>query len=149
MVMKTPRDKYQNDPAYKMLVDTLVSQIVECKYTPSELREAALLASIIYEEMTIRPLFINFPKEINNGMEEGDRIRVFKYAMGYRTGTKDVVVEKFRHCLGFFASENDRTAGNFTPLFNIYEKGPDSVEKYIPNYGAYHTNMVRGWMDLP
>lgn len=47
----TPRDKYQNDPRYKMLVDTMVNQIVQCKYTPSEIAEAAILACIIYEEM--------------------------------------------------------------------------------------------------
>ncbi len=64
--MKTPRDKYQNDPAYKMLVDILVNQIVECKYTPSELREAALLASIIYEEITIKPMFITPTKDGDN-----------------------------------------------------------------------------------
>jgi len=82
-------------------------------------------------------------------MEVGDRIRVFKYAMGHTIGTKDVVVEKFRYCLGFFDSENDRIAENFTPLCEMYEKGADSVQKYIPNYGSYYTNMVQGWMDLP
>ena len=82
-------------------------------------------------------------------MEEGDRIRVFRYIMGKKNGTKDVIVEKFRHCFGFFASENHRIAGDFTPLCEVYEPGPDSIQKYIPNYGGYHTNMVQGWMDLP
>jgi len=68
--MKTPREKYQNDINYKSLVDFMVSAIYNCKYTPSEMREAALLASIIYEEHTIRPLVFNFDqtiKEFLNG----------------------------------------------------------------------------------
>ena len=82
-------------------------------------------------------------------MKEGDKIRVFTYTMGCRTGTKDFVVEKFRHCLGIFESEHHRTAGHFTPLCKLYEPGPDSEQKYISNYGEYRSNMVQGWMDLP
>jgi hypothetical protein len=48
--MKTPREKYYNDPDYKILVDFMVNQMKNCKYTPSEMREAATLASIIYYE---------------------------------------------------------------------------------------------------
>ena len=82
-------------------------------------------------------------------MKEGDKIRVFTYIMGsFPTDTKDYTVEKFRHCLGVFQSENDRTAGCFTPLCDLYEQGPDSKEKYLSNYGNYHTNMVQAWMDL-
>ncbi len=46
----TPKDKYRNDVYYHNLVDVMISYIQKCNYTPSELREAALLASIIYEE---------------------------------------------------------------------------------------------------
>ena len=93
--------------------------------------------------------FIVADDEMNGTMKEGDKIRVFTYIMGHRTGTKDLVVEKFRHCLGVFESELDRTASNFTPLCDLYRPGPDSEQKYIPNYGEYHTNMVQVWMDLP
>lgn len=48
--MKTPREKYYNDPEYAALVKSMVSYIHQCKYTPSELREAAVLASILYYE---------------------------------------------------------------------------------------------------
>ncbi len=83
-------------------------------------------------------------------MKEGDKIRIFTYIMGKRTGdTKDFVVEKYHHCLGIFASTRDRVAGRFTPLCALYEPGPDSEQGYISNYGEYHTNMVQGWMDLP
>jgi len=82
-------------------------------------------------------------------MEAGDKIRVFKYMMGHRTGTHDYIVEEFRHCLGVFKSGAHRTAGQFTPLSDLYEPGPDSEQKYISNYGEYHTNMIQAWMDLP
>ncbi|MFA6309820.1 MAG: hypothetical protein WC677_08865 [Clostridia bacterium] len=52
--MKTPRDKYLNDVKYKMLVDMMIASIDDCNYTPSEMREASVLASILYEERHIR-----------------------------------------------------------------------------------------------
>ncbi len=48
--MKTPRDKYLNDPQFRNLVDMMVAHIHQCDYTPSEMREAAIMASIVYEE---------------------------------------------------------------------------------------------------
>jgi hypothetical protein len=82
-------------------------------------------------------------------MKAGDRIRVQKYCMGHPSHLDDYTVEEFRHCLGVFLSEARRTAEEFTPLCELYEPGPDSVQGYIANYGEYHTNMVQGWMDIP
>lgn len=53
---KTPRERYYNDPAFKALVDMMVAHINDARYTPSEMRQAAILASIIYEEHKIRVL---------------------------------------------------------------------------------------------
>ena len=44
--LMTPDDKYQNDPSYKRLVDIMMSFIAEYQFSPSELREAAVMASI-------------------------------------------------------------------------------------------------------
>jgi hypothetical protein len=41
--------KYYNDPEFKTLVDVMENFIHQNKYTPSEMREAALMASINYE----------------------------------------------------------------------------------------------------
>ncbi len=82
-------------------------------------------------------------------MKAGCRIRVFTYIWGYQTGTEDYTVEEFRHCLGIFKTPEDRQAGNFTPLCELYEPGPDSEHGYISNYGEYTTNLVQAWMDLP
>ena len=52
--MKSPREKYMNDTQYHTMVDTMVSILHQCRYTPSELREMSILASIIYEEQQVR-----------------------------------------------------------------------------------------------
>jgi len=65
--MKTPRERYQNDNSFRLLVNTMVANIHSCNYTPLEMREAALLACIIYEEQKIRTM--RFPK-FSEGVEE-------------------------------------------------------------------------------
>jgi len=77
-------------------------------------------------------------------MKAGDRIR-----LSFRTGNEDFTIEEFRHCLGFFVDNAHREAGDFTPLCELYEKGPQSEDKYIGNYGPYYTNKIQSWMDLP
>ena len=54
MIMKTPREKYMNDPEYHQLVCMLESFIERAQFTPSEMREAAVLACINYEMRHIR-----------------------------------------------------------------------------------------------
>lgn len=68
--MKTPREKYRNDNMYRVLVDMMVEQINQCNYTPSEMREAAVLASIIYEERK-PPVY-----SMSIGSVDGERINV-------------------------------------------------------------------------
>ena len=52
--MKSPKEKYMNDPEYNHLVCMLESLIEQARFTPSELREACVLASINYEMRHIR-----------------------------------------------------------------------------------------------
>lgn len=52
--MKTPREKYMNDPEYHHLVQLMESFIERARFTPSELREACVLASINYEMRHVR-----------------------------------------------------------------------------------------------
>lgn len=47
--MLTPEDRYRTDVAFAALVDTMHDYIVRVRFTPSELREAAILAAIRYE----------------------------------------------------------------------------------------------------
>jgi hypothetical protein len=69
--MLSPRERYYSDPAFHQLVDLMVTHIQSAHYTPSEMRDAALLASIKYEEVSVHPRVI--PKEVLdwlNGEEE-------------------------------------------------------------------------------
>ena len=81
-------------------------------------------------------------------MKAGHRIRVLDWYRDSLIGTNEYVVEEFRHCLGIFESGAHREAGRFTPLCELYEPGPDSEERYIGNFGNYHTNEVQAWIDL-
>jgi len=60
----TPRHRYQNDVMYHNLVDTLLNVIIECHLTPSEVREAAVLACILYEEKRTEPPLFNLEGNI-------------------------------------------------------------------------------------
>lgn len=50
-----PHARYQRDPQFKQLVDMLEHLVHTYQFSPSELREAAVLASIRYESVTVRP----------------------------------------------------------------------------------------------
>lgn len=54
--MKSPREKYENDQEYNYLVNMLESLIERANFTPSELREAAVLAAINYEMRHVRSI---------------------------------------------------------------------------------------------
>ena len=62
MTRPTARERYLTDPQFHMLVDTLTAAIERCDYTPSELREAALLASIKYESMHVHNRYVVSPE---------------------------------------------------------------------------------------
>ncbi len=81
-------------------------------------------------------------------MKAGDKIRCREYLMGVSTGTSDFTVEEFRFCLGVFQSDQHREAGRFTPLCDLYERGPESEDKYISNFGEYVSNQVPMFMNL-
>jgi len=49
----TPSQRYEQDSGFRRLVDMMVAMIVRADYTPSELRQAAIYASIKYGNMQI------------------------------------------------------------------------------------------------
>ncbi len=69
--MNTPRQRYKSDNNFATLVDMMVSHINQCNFTPSEMREAAILASIIYEEQ-------NFPRARYVHMEVEKAFRILR-----------------------------------------------------------------------
>lgn len=51
-------DRYQRDPQFRTVVDMLEHLIRGAQMTPTEVREAAILATIHYESYTVRPYLI-------------------------------------------------------------------------------------------
>ena len=79
--MKTPQEKYLNDINYKNLVDTMHSFISKAEFTPSELREAAILASIHYESLNIRRYTYMVPRDVDGALKT-----IRNYAETYENG---------------------------------------------------------------
>lgn len=53
--MMTPEQRYLNDNQFRHLVDYMENFIHQAQFTPSELRDAAMLGAIHYEMKTVRP----------------------------------------------------------------------------------------------
>lgn len=53
-------ERYKNDPVFHALVDQIYSQLRDSRFTPSELREALMLACVMFEERHVRPMM--FPR---------------------------------------------------------------------------------------
>jgi hypothetical protein len=62
--MMSTTERYRTDAMFRQLVDMLYAQIDHATFTPSEIREAAMLAHILYEERRIRPIIIDGVGEI-------------------------------------------------------------------------------------
>ncbi len=57
--MLSAEDRYYNDPEFRALVELLYRFVVGGKYTPSELREAIILAATKYEMSHVNSPFVN------------------------------------------------------------------------------------------
>jgi len=60
--MRSVRDRYNDDPEFHQLVKMMEALVHQGRFTPSEMREAAILASILYEELHLRDytmLYVN------------------------------------------------------------------------------------------
>lgn len=66
--MKTPQEKYENDPQYKMIVDVITQLLLNAEFTPSEVREAATLACIHFE-MNSMFRFRAVPTKVKEALE--------------------------------------------------------------------------------
>ena len=51
---QSAKDRYMNDPEYHYLVDIMESMIAKNQFTPSEMRDAAVMASINYQRNRMR-----------------------------------------------------------------------------------------------
>lgn len=53
---RTPDARYREDAKFRQLVDTMEAHMHAADFTPTEMREAALLAAINYESRRVRHL---------------------------------------------------------------------------------------------
>jgi len=68
-------EKYKRDPAYAQCVDMMEAMIHNNQFTPSEMREMAVLASIHYESKVVRPQFIKVNSEAVRALNTLEEIR--------------------------------------------------------------------------
>jgi len=61
--MKTPQEKYDNDPEYHALVNSIEYYVNFCKFTPCELREAVTYACYRYEKRHGHPALNGIPQK--------------------------------------------------------------------------------------
>lgn len=80
--MDTYWHKYQNDQRFRKLVDSILSHILKADFTPSEMRAAAMIASIKFEQMCFSRTYV-VDKELENGL------RVIEEAMLSRNEYKE------------------------------------------------------------
>ena len=66
---QSPVDRYMNDPTYKRVVDMFEHIIHTAQLTPSEVREAAVLACINYENKRVRAYHIPLTPELHADLE--------------------------------------------------------------------------------
>jgi len=73
--MKTMKAKYQNDPQYKQTVDIMEHLIRENQFTPSEIREMAVLACINYEMSRPNPPSFVLTPEVESSLKTLQKLR--------------------------------------------------------------------------
>lgn len=56
--IKSLQDRYDSDVEFRTLVRTLHEQLYRTNFTPSELRGAVMLASILFEQNHIKPFIV-------------------------------------------------------------------------------------------
>lgn len=59
-------ERYQADPTFRALVDMLESMLEksECAYTPTELREAVIVAATRFESRHVKPIIMRTTEEM-------------------------------------------------------------------------------------
>jgi hypothetical protein len=67
-------DRYTRDPEYHHLVDMMESMIVRNQFTPSEMREAAVMASINYENHRVRTYIVQITPELHKQLSDLNKI---------------------------------------------------------------------------
>ncbi len=81
--MKTPQEKYDNDPMYAQLVNLFSHMIGRAEFTPSEIREAGVLACIHHEQRRTLALGFHMSPEVIHALET---LEQYKNSAGEKPG---------------------------------------------------------------
>lgn len=73
-------------------------------------------------------------------LKAGDKVLV-KWHNGLYEDEGVFVLEEYVFCLGFFITEDHRTAHKFTPLSDLMKPANDKMS-YISNFGAYPVDVI-------
>ena len=66
--MDTIISRYNNDPAFNLLVKQIEAMIMNAEFTGSEIRQAAMMACINVEAMKLRPYTV-IPREAEDALQ--------------------------------------------------------------------------------
>lgn len=67
---QSPKDRYENDSQYKQLCDLIESFLHQARFTPSEVRECAVMACIHYEmKHGLRNYLQSVPMQVNDAFK--------------------------------------------------------------------------------
>jgi hypothetical protein len=74
--MQSPKERYENDAAYKNLCNTIEGLLVKSQFTPSEVRECAVMACMHFEmRHGFRHYLQSVPYKVNEAFKELEEYR--------------------------------------------------------------------------
>lgn len=78
MNMKSAEDRFKNDPVFHRLVRTMEGAIEQLELTPSEIRAAAMFASIRVEQRNpcVRPLLFEVEERMKHDKRLADFLKI-------------------------------------------------------------------------